>query len=215
MVVGSGGGWAAWGPGGWAGTTGNIYRQWGPVSTVSRYSGGFNAWTGNAWRAQGGVAYNSRTGGIAAGQRGAIGNVYTGDYAYGGRGVARTGEGNLVGGSRVTVGDADSGRQATAGRVGGYNPATGEGGSAGWVRGEEGGVARVGDDFYGSKDGNIYKRDGAGDWSQVERSGDWNRVPDPGRVQDLNRQYQGRTSGSHRYSGQRMSRGGGGGGRRR
>jgi hypothetical protein len=213
MVVGAGGGWAAWGPGGWAGTTGNIYRQWGTVSTVSRYSGGYNAWTGNAWRAQSGAAYNSRTGGIAAGQRGAVANVYTGNYAYGGRAAGRTGEGNLVGGSRVTVGDAGNG-SVTAGRVGGYNPATGEGGSAGWVRGEQGGVARVGDDFYGTKDGNVYKRDGAGDWSQVERSGQWNNVRDQGRVQDLNRQYSGRTAGAHRYSGQRMSRGGGGGRRR-
>ena len=209
-VVGAGGGWAAWGPGGWAGTTGNIYRQWGSVSTVSRYSGGYNAWTGNAWRAQSGVAYNSRTGGIAAGQRGAVANVYTGNYAYGGRGVAQTGGGNLVGGSRVTVGDADSGRQATAGRVGGYNPNTGEGGSAAWVRGEQGGVARVGDDFYGTKDGSVYKRDGAGDWSQVDRSGQWQGVQDQARTRDLNRQYQGRSSGAQRYSGQRMSRGGGG-----
>lgn len=208
-VVGAGGGWAAWGPGGWAGTTGNIYRQWGAVSTVSRYSGGYNAWTGNAWRAQSGVAYNSRTGGIAAGQRGAVGNVYTGNYAYGGRGVAQTGNGNIVGGSRVTVGNADGG-QATAGRVGGYNPNTGQGGSAAWVRGEDGGVARVGDDFYGAKDGNVYKRDGAGDWSQVDRGGQWQGVQDSARTRDLNRQYQGRSSGAQRYSGQHMSRGGGG-----
>ena len=85
-VVGAGGGWAAWGPGGWAGTTGNIYHQWGSVSTVSRYSGGYNAWTGDAWRSQVGGAYNSRTGTIAAGQRGAVANVYNGNYAYGGRG---------------------------------------------------------------------------------------------------------------------------------
>jgi hypothetical protein len=214
VAVGAGGGWAAWGPGGWAGTTGNIYRQWGSVSTVSRYSGGYNAWTGNAWRAQSGVAYNSRTGGIAAGQRGAVGNIYTGGYAYGGRGVAKTGSGNVVGGSRVTVGDADSGRQATAGRVGGYNPATGEGGSAAWVRGEQGGAARVGDDVYGYKDGSVYKREGTGDWSQVDRSGQWGGVQDRSRTQDLNRQYQGRSSGAQRYSGQRMSRGGGGGRRR-
>ena len=209
-VVGAGGGWAAWGPGGWAGTTGNIYRQWGSVSTVSRYSGGYNAWTGNAWRAQSGVAYNSRTGGIAAGQRGAVGNVYTGGYAYGGRGVAQTGNGNVVGGSRVTVGDADTGRQATAGRVGGYNPATGQSGSAGWVRGEQGGAARIGDDYYGYKDGSVYKREGTGDWSQVDRSGQWKGVQDSSRTRDLNRQYQGRSSGTQRYSGQHMSRGGGG-----
>lgn len=213
VAVGAGGGWAAWGPGGWAGTTGNIYRQWGSVSTVSRYSGGYNAWTGNAWRAQSGVAYNSRTGGIAAGQRGAVGNVYTGNYAYGGRGVAQTGNGNIVGGSRVTAGNVNGG-QVTAGRVGGYNPATGEGGSAAWVRGEQGGAARVGDDVYGYKDGSVYKREGAGDWSQVDRSGQWGGVQDRSRTQDLNRQYQGRSAGAQRYSGQRMARPSGGGRRR-
>jgi hypothetical protein len=217
-VVGPAGGWAAWGPGGWAGTTGNIYRHWGPVSSVSRYSGGFNAWTGNAWRSQVGGAYNSRTGTIAAGQRGAVGNIYTGEYAYGGRGVAHnTRTGATVAGGRVTIGDADTGRQATAGRVGGYNPRTGESGSAGWVRGEEGGVARVGDDFYGWKDGSVYKREGRGEWSQVDRSGRWQGVQDGARTRDLDRQYQARSAGGQRYQGYRssMPRGGGGGGRRR
>jgi len=216
-VVGPGGGWAAWGPGGWAGTTGNIYHQWGSVSTVSRYSGGYNAWTGNAWRSQVGGAYNSRTGTIAAGQRGAVANVYNGNYAYGGRGAAHnTQSGATVAGGRVTVGNANSGQEITAGRVGGYNPATGNSGSAGWVRGEDGGVARVGDDIYGAKDGNVYKRNGQGDWSQVDRSGSWSGVQDRARTQDLNRQYQARSTGSQRYGSYRatMPRGGGGGRRR-
>ena len=221
-VIGPGGGWAAWGPGGWAGTTGNIYNKWGPVSTVSRYSGGYNAWTGNAWRGQVGGAYNSRTGTIAAGQRGAVGNVYSGQYAYGGRGAAyNPNSGTGVAGGRVTVGDADSGRQATAGRVGAANPGSGQSGSAGWVRGEEGGVARKGDDYYAGKDGDVYKRNGQGDWSQVERSGQGKSVQDQARSRDLDRQYQGRNYGQQRYqsyqrSTPRASRGGfRGGGRRR
>ena len=145
-------------------------QQWGSVSTVSRYSGGYNAWTGNAWRGQVGAAYNSRTGTIAAGQRGAVGNIYSGQYAHGGRGAAyNPNSGTAAAGGRVTVGDADSGRQGTAGRVGAANPGTGESGSAGWVRGEEGGAARVGDDFYAGKDGGVYKRSDRGDWSQVDR----------------------------------------------
>ena len=190
-VVGAGGGWAAWGPGGWAGTTGNIYRQWGDVSTVSRYSGGYNAWTGNAWRGQVGTAYNSRTGTIAAGQRGVVTNVYSGDYAYGGRGVA-------------------------------YNPATGRGGSAGWARGEQGGAVRVGDDIYAGRDGQVYKRNDRGDWSQTGQNKQWQNVQDRPRTQDLNRQYGARSSGEMRYQGYRRSTprasmGGGrrGGGRRR
>jgi hypothetical protein len=206
VAYGPHGGWAAWGPGGWAGTTGNIYRQWGPVSSVSRTSGGYNAWTGNAWRSQVGGAYNSRTGTLAAGQRGAVGNVYTGQYAYGGRGVVhneRTGA--TVGGSRFTVGDVDSGRQATAGRVGGYNPRTGESGSASWVRGDQGGAARVGDDYYGWKDGSVYKRSDQGDWSQVDRSGQWKGVQDRARSQELNRQFQARNSGAQRYQSYRST----------
>ncbi len=74
-------------------------------------------------------------------------------------------------GGRVTVGDADSGRQATAGRVGAANPGTGQSGSAGWVRGEDGAAVRKGDDFYAGKDGNVYQRNDQGDWNQVERSG--------------------------------------------
>jgi hypothetical protein len=206
VAVGPGGGWAAWGPGGWAGTTGNIYNQWGPVSTVSRYSGGYNAWTGNAWRGQVGTAYNSRTGTIAAGQRAAVGNVYSGNYAYGGRGAAyNPNTGTKAAGGRVTVGDADSGRQATAGRVGAVNPGTGQSGSAGWVRGEEGGAARVGDDVYAGKDGSVYKRNGQGDWSQVERSGQWQGVQDQARSRDLDRQYQARNYGQQRYQGYQRS----------
>ncbi len=220
-VVGPGGGWAAWGPGGWAGTTGNIYRQWGDVSTVSRYSGGYNAWTGNAWRGQVGTAYNSRTGTIAAGQRGAVGNVYSGEYAYGGRGAAYNPDtGTRAAGGRMTVGDADSGRQATAGRVGAVNPGTGQSGSAGWVRGEEGGAARVGDDFYAGKDGNVYQRNGQGDWSQVDHSGQRQSVQNQARTQHLDRQYQARSYGQQRYQGYRrstprVSGGFRGGGRRR
>lgn len=37
------GGAIAWGPGGWAGTTGNLYHQWGDRATVSRYGAGYNA----------------------------------------------------------------------------------------------------------------------------------------------------------------------------
>jgi hypothetical protein len=222
-AYGPGGGWAAWGPGGWAGTTGNIYQQWGPVSTVSRYSGGYNAWTGNAWRGQVGMGYNSRTGTISAGQRGAVANVYSGEYAYGGRAAAynpRTGTG--AAGGRMTVGDAGSGREATMGRVGAANPGAGNAGSAGWIRGEEGAAVRVGDDIYAGKNGEIYKRDGKGDWSESGRAGKWDSVQDPARTRDLNRQYQGRNYGNQRYQGYRNAtpraapRGGfRGGGRRR
>ena len=69
------------------------------------------------------------------------------------------------------------------------------------------------------KDGQVYKRNQQGNWSEVDRSGQWKGVKDPVRTQDLSRQYQGRSYGQQRYQGYRssMSRGGGyrrGGGRR-
>jgi hypothetical protein len=112
------------------------------------------------------------------------------------------------------MGDADTGREVTAGRVGVGNPGTGTGGSAGWVRGEEGGVARVGDDYYASRNGEVYRRDGQGDWNQVDR-GSSQRVTDSSRVHDLNRQSSARSTGAQRYSGNRYSSPGYGGGRMR
>lgn len=152
----------AWDPGGWAATTGNVYHRWGDTSAVTRTSGGYNAWTGNAWASQVGAGYNSRTGTIAAGQRGAVGNVYTGNYAYGGRGAVynpATGQG--VAGGRVTVGNAGSGQST----------------SAAWLRGEQGGVARVGDDVYAAHDGTVYRKTDDG-W-QSNSGGGWESAQRP------------------------------------
>lgn len=155
---------AAWGPGGWAATTGNVYHRYGSTSAVTRTSQGYNAWTGNRWANQVGMSYNSRTGTVAAGQRAAVGNVYTGNYAYGKRGAAyNPSTGQSVSGGKVTVGNAGSGAQ----------------GSAAWLRGESGGVARVGDDIYAGKDGTVYRK-GEGGWESNSGSG-WNQVDRPAR----------------------------------
>ena len=198
------GGAAAWGPGGWAATTGNIYHRWGDTTAVTRHSAGYNAWTGNAWRGGAGMSYNSRTGTVAAGQRGVATNAYTGNYAYGGRGAAvnpRTGQ--AVAGGRVITGDVDSGRT----------------GSAGYVRGQSGGVARAGGDLYAAHDGTVYRNTGGG-WEQNSGSG-WGNVSQPTRSEALNREQQARTDASTRVNNYRASggfHGGGGargGGRRR
>ena len=81
------GGAAAWGPGGWAATSGNVYQKWGPTTAVSRTSAGYNAWTGNGWSNKVGTSYNSVTGRVSAGQKASVSNVYTGNYAYGQRGA--------------------------------------------------------------------------------------------------------------------------------
>ena len=218
------GGGAVWGPGGWAATTGNVYHRWGSTSAVTRRSGGYNAWTGDAWRNSAGMSYNSRTGNLAAGQRSAVGNVYTGNYAYGGRGTAtNTRTGATVSGGRVTAGNVNTGGQATAGRVSGTT-GSGQSGSAGWVRGEQGGAVRVGDDIYAGKDGNIYKRDPGGGWQEHQPSGDWSGVQDRARTSSLDQQQRARSTGQARADGYSRARASGygsgyrsasGGGRRR
>ena len=198
------GGAAAWGPGGWAATTGNVYHRWGDTAAVTRHSAGYNAWTGNAWRGGAGMSYNSRTGTVAAGQRGVAANAYTGNYAYGARGAAvnpRTGQ--AVSAGRVTAGNVDSGRA----------------GSAGYVRGQSGGVVRAGGDLYGAHDGSVYRNTGGG-WQQNSGSG-WNNVSQPTRTETLNRQQEVRSSAQTRVNNYQASggfHGGGGsrgGGRRR
>jgi hypothetical protein len=209
-AVGRYGGAAAWGPGGWAATTGNVYHRWGDTAAVTRHSSGFNAWTGNAWAGSAGMSYNSRTGTIAAGQRSAVGNAYSGNWAAG---------------SRATAVNPRTGQTVTAGRAAGGNVYSGTGGSAGYVRGESGGAARVGNDVYATHDGNVYRNTGSG-WEQ--RSGSsWSGTSAPSSV---NRDAQARSTGQTRvnnyqasggasYSGGARAAGGGarggGGGRRR
>jgi hypothetical protein len=186
---------AAWGPGGWAATTGNVYQRWGDRAAVTRHSSGYNAWTGNRWASSAGMSYNSRTGTIAAGQRAAVGNVYSGNYAYGARGAA-------------------------------YNPRTGEAVSGGYIRGESGGVARIGNDYYATRDGNVYRNTG-GAWQQSS-GGNWSNVGDSARSSSLGYQQQSRSAGAARvgsyqssgvnsggyHGGSGAYRGGGGGGSR-
>jgi hypothetical protein len=201
---------AAWGPGGWAATTGNVYHRWGDTAAVTRHSSGFNAWTGNAWAGSAGMSYNSRTGTVAAGQRSAVGNAYSGNWAAG---------------SRATAVNPRTGQAVTAGRVAGGNVYSGTGGSAGYVRGESGGAARVGNDVYATHDGNVYRNSGSG-WEQ-RSGGGWSGTSAPSSV---SRDAQVRSTGQARvnsyqsaggasYSGGARSGGGGarggGGGRRR
>lgn len=213
-------GGAVWGPGYWSGTTGNVYSRWGAATAVTRTSGGYNAWTGNRWASQSGMAYNSRTGTLAAGQRAAVGNAYTGNYAAGRAGTAvnaRTGV-TATGGS-VTAGNVYTGRQATAGRA----TVTGTGGQSttvSGIRGEQGGVARVGDDVYAGRDGNVYRRGADGNWQQSVGGARWEGSSGI-NTQRLDAERRSRAAGESRYgnyrSGGFRSAGGmrAGGGRRR
>ena len=187
------GGAAAWGPGGWAATTGNIYHRWGDTTAVTRHSAGYNAWTGNAWSGGAGMSYNSRTGTVAAGQRGVVSNAYTGNYAYGARGAAV---------------NPRTGQAVSAGRVTGGNVYSGQSGSAGYVRGQSGGVGRVGDDLYASHDGSVYRNTGGG-WQQ-NSGGGWGNVSEATRTQALDREQQIRSNGETRVNNFRAGGGWGG-----
>lgn len=175
VAYGAAGGAVAWGPGGWAGYTGNIYTQWGNRATVSRAAGGYDAWTGNAWASQVGKSYNSRTGIVSAGQRGAVANVYSGNFAAGGRGVATGPGGNVVVGERATAGNVYTGDKVSANRGAYYDRNTGQWTSFGGATGPGGGkVAHVGDDVYAGKDGNVYRNTGSG-WER-HTAGGWQSV---------------------------------------
>ncbi len=117
---------AAWGPGGWAATTGNVYSHWGSTTAVTRRSGGYNAYTGNRWVNQVGQSYNSVTGQLSAGQRSAVANVYTGSYAAGRRGITTdTDTGAIAAGRETVEGNARTGNYRADKAAGGYNPETG------------------------------------------------------------------------------------------
>ena len=164
------GGITAWGPYGWAGTTGYIYHQEGPWTGVSRGAAGYNAWTGNEWATSYGRAYNSTTGTRVVGQRGAVENVYTGNYAYGGRGAFYNENTGIAGaGRKVTWGNEDTGKQGTAGRGTIYNPNTGQAVHIGGAKGENGGIIDVNGHVIAGKDGNYYRPDGHGGWEQITK----------------------------------------------
>jgi hypothetical protein len=178
---------AAWGPNGWAATSGNIYHQWGTTGAVTRTSGGYNAWTGNAWSGQVGHSYNSVTGQISAGQRGSVQNVYNGNYATGARGATynpRTGA--SAAGSRETIGNANTGRQETVG----HGEITGPGGQTTHVQ-------EAGNHYYAERNGNVYKDTGNG-FQQLDRNGSWNNVTERGQVQTLQDHQWARSAGNLR-----------------
>src|SRR5262245_58457030 len=183
------GGAAAWGPGGWAATTGNVYQHWGATTAVSRGSAGYNAWTGNAWSSRVGTSYNSVTGRASAGQRAAVQNVYTGNYAYGQRGATyNPTTGVSARGGSATVGNAYTGQQ-TSGR---WGQVTGPGG-------QSAAAARVGNSYYASHDGNVYRDTGSG-WQHYDNGG-WNSVQRPAQQAALQSEAQARWNADSRSAG--------------
>jgi hypothetical protein len=181
------GGAAAWGPGGWAATSGNIYHQYGATSAVSRSSAGYNAWTGNAWSSKVGTSYNSVTGRMSAGQSASVSNVYTGGYGYGSRGATyNPSTGVAAAGGRATVGNAYTGQQTTIGHA----TVSGPGGRSAHVQ-------QVGNNYYAERDGNVYRDTGTG-FQQYGSNGSWNNVSRDATNQSLANQSAARMAGDQR-----------------
>ena len=165
------GGMAAWGPGGWASATGNIYAHRAGFSTVQREAAAYNAFTANQWATRYGTAYNSTTGKLITGQNRAVKNVYTGNYAYGARGVATTTRtGAAASGGKLTVGDASTGNAAMARRIAVDKPGEPPRSAVG-IRAERESLIAVGglgdQQVFGTRDGNVYRRGDNGQWEQI------------------------------------------------
>ncbi len=211
----------AWGPGGWAATTGNVYHHWGNVSTMTRTSGGYNAWTGNRWGTQTGSRYNSATGARAAGERGYVDNAYTGRWAEGARGASyNPSTGNYAAGSRyaaggpdgtdirggsATVGNTDTGRSASVRGV------QTDSGTWGVARGSQGAAVDANGTYYAAHDGSVYRSDGNGGWEQHSGGDSWSSVNDADTNRWLNQQQSSRGDGDWRSDMSNRWQSGGGG----
>lgn len=207
-AVGPRGGAVAWGPGGWVGTTGNMYRRWGSVASVSRATGGFNAWTGNSWAGRAGMAYNSRTGTLAAGQRGAVANVYTGQYAAGARGVATNARTGITAATRQeTRGNAYTGHEVSAGQSVFYNRNTGEVTHTSHISGDHGNVVNIDGNIYAGHDGNVYHHTDDGWKSMVGGGGSQPATLDASDRASLDRDRSARTLGEQRFQANRSAAG--------
>jgi hypothetical protein len=170
VAYGAYGGAAAWGPGGWAATSGNVYHQYGATSAVTRSSSGYNAWTGTGWSSKVGTSYNSVTGRASAGQSASVANAYTGNYAYGNRGATyNPSTGVAASGGKVTVGNAYTGQQSTYGHA----TVSGPGGQTTHV-------AESGNTYYADHDGNVYNYNAdTGQAQKYNSDGSWSDVDKP------------------------------------
>ena len=81
-----------------------------------------------------------------------------------------------------------TGQAVAGGRVTTGNVYSGQSGSAGYVRSQSGGAARVGNDLYASHDGTVYRNSGGG-WQQ-NSGGGWGNVSESTRTQALDHEQQ-------------------------
>lgn len=204
----AGGGIRAWGPYGWAGASGHYWVGHGPRSGVTSTVGGYNPWTGNAAGARYRYSYNSRTGASNAVYRTGAANAYTGNYAGASAGArVNPRRGAVATGEKATVGNAYTGRQATAGEATRVT-ASGKVQHVEGVKTDRGGAIKTNNNVYAGHDGNVYRRESAGDWNHL--NGGNRQVDDR-----LNRNFEARSlGGDRRHAFEGARRGGFGGGLR-
>ncbi|MES2033077.1 MAG: hypothetical protein V4466_02780 [Pseudomonadota bacterium] len=180
--------------------TGNYGRagQGGYYNTVTGgrgygYAGrNTNIYTGGSAAAAGGVRYNPTTGRVVAGQGGSISNIYTGEGVAGGsRTVVNTNTGRVT----QQAGVAGRGSEgAGAARAFKSDGARVDAAGAGYIHYDrdtgdisKGGVVDINGNIYAGKDGQVYKRDANGEWSQAGAGGRFSKVERPDSTLDRER----------------------------
>ncbi len=236
----------------WGSQVGQSYNSaTGQLSAGQRAAVG-NAYTGDYAAGRRGYTTNVNTGATAAGRQTVSGNVNTGNYradSVGGGYNPQTGR--YAAGEKTTIGNTKTGQSVTAGQGTAGNARTGQNVDYRYVHGESGaGAGQIGDstiaktasgDYYATRDGNVYKKEGGGGWSQYqpggstgggaapysrgEGSGRWSQLPDGSpTTNSLNESARAREMGQQKWSGYQSSpaasswsgrTGGSGGGRRR
>jgi len=215
-------GYVAAGPGGYYGTTGNVYSHYGSTSMMTNTSGGYNAYTGNGYKQSYGTSYNSATGVAAAGQRTTVANAYTGGYqSYASGTATNTRTGTTATGYTNTYGNAYTGQQVKTGQATVSNPYSGKSANVSAVQTNNGGAVSVNNNVYADHNGNVYSNGGgsggnSGSWSQWNGgSNSWDASKaSNAQTSSLNSQAWSRSAGSSRSSGFSGGGGGSGGGRR-
>ncbi len=102
-------------------------------------------------------------------------------------------------GKKLTVGNENTGKEVTAGRITIKGP-DGQTGSAAGIEGEQGSVGRVGDSAFATKDGNVYVNKGGEGWNEVTRPEGTPQVQTQQLRQNLDREQQARDMGQQRAS---------------
>ena len=218
----------------WANQVGQSYNSATGQLSAGQRSAVSNAYTGNYAAGRQGYTTNAYTGATAAGRQTVSGNAYTGDYrADSVAGGYNPQTGRYAAGEKTTVGNTNTGQSVTAGQGTAGNARTGQSVDYRYATGSGGaGVGQVGDttvgktqggDYYASKDGNVYKKESGGSWSQYQpggtpsqpsspSGGSWNSAKSSASTSQLESSASARSTGQQKYSGYQSSPAGSWGG---